>query len=157
MQLSKSTFERLYANCNYGNNKIHWHVTATSSKERQAGRECKNECLPGKRSSWKEDMTNNMQTNVSWGRLNRGGVLPVTKGAEEAGQKGGQEGASPAVKYNSQVLQHFKWRWAHFWNESFNIFIICDTFLSLNITLLAMKHIMSPLYLVMTKTWLLCI
>ena len=53
-------------------------------------------------------MTNNMQTNVSWGRLNRGGVLPVTKGAEEAGQKGGQEGASPAVKYNSQVLQHFK-------------------------------------------------
>ena len=62
-----------------------------------------------KRSSWKEDMTNSMQTNVSWGpRLNRGGVLPVTKGAEEAGQKGGQEGASPAVKYNSQVLQHFK-------------------------------------------------
>ena len=67
----------------------------------------KNECLSGKRSSSKEDMTNNMQTNVSWGRLNRGGVLPVTKGAEEAGQKGGQEGASPAVKYNSQVLQHF--------------------------------------------------
>ena len=151
MQLSKSTFERLtkgymQINCNYGNNKIHWHVKATSSKERQAGRECKNECLSGKRSSSKEDMTNSMQTNVSWGpRLNRGGVLPVTKGAEEAGQKGGQEGASPAVKYNSQVLQHFIWRWAHFWNESFNIFIICDTFLSLNITLLAMKHIMSPL------------
>ena len=77
-------------------------------QDRQAGRECKNECLSGKRSSSKEDMTNSMQTNVSWGRLNRGGVLPVTKGAEEAGQKGGQEGASPAVKYNSQVLQHFK-------------------------------------------------
>ena len=54
-------------------------------------------------------MTNSMQTNVSWRpRLNRGGVLPVTKGAEEAGQKGGQEGAGPAVKYNSQVFQHFK-------------------------------------------------
>ena len=144
MQLSKSTFERLYANCNYGNNKIHWHVTATSSKERQAGRECKNECLSGKRSSWKEDMTNSMQTNVSWGRLNRGGVLPVTKGAEEAGQKGGQEGASPAVKYNSQVLQHFKWRRAHFLTESFYFFIICDTFWSRDITLCAMKHIMSP-------------
>ena len=127
MQLSKSSFERSYANCNYGNNKIHWHVKATSSKERQAGRECKNECLPGKRSYSKEDMTNNMQTNVSWGRLNRGGVLPVTKGAEEAGQKGGQEGASPAVKYNSQVLQHFKWRRAHFRMNLFIFFIISIT------------------------------
>ena len=151
MQLSRGAFERLTKGYMqiaiaiiYGNNKIHWHVKATSSKERQAGRECKNECLSRKRSSPKEDMTNNMQTNVSWGRLNRGGVLPVTKGAEEAGQKGGQEGASPAVKYNSQVLQHFKWRRAHFLTEPFYFFIICDTFWSLDIILCAKKHIMSP-------------